>query len=92
MFPGTNYNQIMQSAVSSFPVTETISPPLKDIIEVLNHESMNLYAEHLLKELGRVFEDSGSTESGIKVVKKFLFRPESIYKGCSLRMAADSHL
>ncbi|MCU0473154.1 MAG: D-alanyl-D-alanine carboxypeptidase/D-alanyl-D-alanine-endopeptidase [Bacteroidales bacterium] len=54
------------------PVTETISPPLKDIIEVMNHESINLYAEHLLKELGKVFGNSGSTETGVKVVKQFL--------------------
>jgi D-alanyl-D-alanine carboxypeptidase/D-alanyl-D-alanine-endopeptidase (penicillin-binding protein 4) len=54
------------------PLTETVSPPLKEIIEVMNHESINLYAEHLLKELGKVFGESGSTESGIKVMRQFL--------------------
>lgn len=63
------------------PVSETVSPPLKEIIEVMNHESINLYAEHLLKELGRVFEDTGSTESGIKVVKKFLLQAGIDIKG-----------
>lgn len=53
-------------------VTETTSPPLKNIIEVLNHNSINLYAEHLTKELGKVFKNSGSTESGIEVIKEFL--------------------
>lgn len=66
--------RLMQTSVNEqvFPVTETISPQLKDIIEVLNHESMNLYAEHLVKELGKVFGGSGSTESGVKVVTQFL--------------------
>ena len=34
-------------------VSEIVSPPLSGIIEVLNHESVNLYAETLLKELGK---------------------------------------
>ncbi|MCX6256000.1 MAG: D-alanyl-D-alanine carboxypeptidase/D-alanyl-D-alanine-endopeptidase [Bacteroidia bacterium] len=54
------------------PVAETISPPLTDIIEVLNHESVNLYAEHLLKELGKKHKDNGSTTAGIEVIKDFL--------------------
>ena len=54
------------------PLTETISHPLVDIIEVLNHESVNLYAEHLVKELGKRFRKEGSTEAGVEVVKNFL--------------------
>lgn len=54
------------------PVTETISPPLKDIIEVLNHESVNLYAEHLIKELGKQYRHNGSTASGVEVINNFL--------------------
>ncbi len=54
------------------PLTEVISPPLKDIIRVLNHESVNLYAEHLLKELGKVFKNNGSAQSGIMVLNEFL--------------------
>ena len=53
-------------------ITETTSPPLKDIITVLNHESVNLYAEHLIKELGKRLENDGSTVSGTEVVRKFL--------------------
>jgi D-alanyl-D-alanine carboxypeptidase/D-alanyl-D-alanine-endopeptidase (penicillin-binding protein 4) len=54
------------------PVAVTTSPPLSDIIEVLNHESVNLYAEHLTKELGKKFLNSGSTAAGVNIVKKFL--------------------
>jgi D-alanyl-D-alanine carboxypeptidase/D-alanyl-D-alanine-endopeptidase (penicillin-binding protein 4) len=54
------------------PVAETISPHLTDIIEVLNHESVNLYAEHLVKELGKKYKNNGSTNTGIEVIKDFL--------------------
>ncbi len=48
------------------------SPALSEIIEVLNHESVNLYAEHLIKELGRTFNNQGTTEAGIEVIYRFL--------------------
>lgn len=54
------------------PVTETISPPLSEIIDTLNHESVNLFAEHLTKELGKKFKNSGSTAAGIEVITNFL--------------------
>ncbi len=54
------------------PITATISPPLADIIEVLNHESINLYSEHLIKELGKVYKNIGSTAAGIEVMLDFL--------------------
>jgi serine-type D-Ala-D-Ala carboxypeptidase/endopeptidase (penicillin-binding protein 4) len=55
-----------------FQLAEITSPRLSDIIKVLNHESVNLYAENLLKELGRKFRNNGSTASGIEVVMEFL--------------------
>jgi D-alanyl-D-alanine carboxypeptidase/D-alanyl-D-alanine-endopeptidase (penicillin-binding protein 4) len=54
------------------PLSELISPPLKEIIRVLNHKSVNLYAEHLVKELGLVFSNSGTTSKGIEVIYKYL--------------------
>ena len=59
-------------AEKSVPITETISPPLSDIIEVLNHESVNLFAEHLIKELGKKIKNVGSTASGAEVINEFL--------------------
>ena len=53
-------------------ITETNSPPLTDIIKVLNHESVNLFAEHLIKELGKKFKNNGSTSSGAEVIDEFL--------------------
>ncbi|MDX9947982.1 MAG: D-alanyl-D-alanine carboxypeptidase/D-alanyl-D-alanine-endopeptidase [Bacteroidales bacterium] len=51
---------------------EVESPPLVSVIEVLNHESVNLYAEHLLKEIGLQFKGKGTTRSGIQVLYSFL--------------------
>jgi len=53
-------------------ISEVVSPPLKEIIEVLNHESVNLYAEHLLKELGMVYKNRGTTVAGIDVLYNFM--------------------
>lgn len=53
-------------------ITLTDSPQLKDIITILNHESVNLYAEHLVKELGKLFRGSGSTPAGTDVIRQFL--------------------
>lgn len=59
----------------------TTSPPLSDIIRVLNHESVNLFAEHLVKELGKVYENKGSTASGIKTINRFLADSAGIRSG-----------
>jgi serine-type D-Ala-D-Ala carboxypeptidase/endopeptidase (penicillin-binding protein 4) len=59
-------------AAKVIPITETVSPPLSDIISVLNHESVNLFAEHLIKELGKKFKNNGSTASGAEVMYEFL--------------------
>lgn len=54
------------------PVISTVSPPLKEIIKVLNKNSVNLYSEHLLKELGKAYGNDGSAGSGIEVLYRFL--------------------
>ncbi len=59
------------SAGRLITISEIPSPPLSSVIEVLNHESVNLIAETLLKQLGKNFRDSGSTVSGIKVIRDY---------------------
>ncbi len=62
-----------QIPVTTFTtIAEIVSPPLTEILEILNHESVNLYAEHLVKELGKQFKGTGSTAAGIDVIKCFL--------------------
>ena len=59
--------RLMQSGITGAvaPIGDIVSPPLKDIVSAMNHESVNLYAEHLAKELGKTFRNSGSTEAGV---------------------------
>ena len=47
------------------------SPPLRDIIRVTNHESVNLFAEHLLKHLAFQKTGLGTTKDGCKFVVQF---------------------
>jgi len=49
----------------------TVSPPLIDLIRVTNHESVNLFAEHLLKHLAYLETGLGTTEEGIRIVTGF---------------------
>ncbi len=47
------------------------SPPLSEIIFRTNQESINLYAEALIKTMGLEKLGTGSREAGLKVVKSF---------------------
>ncbi|PLX12387.1 MAG: D-alanyl-D-alanine carboxypeptidase/D-alanyl-D-alanine-endopeptidase, partial [Marinilabiliales bacterium] len=47
------------------------SPPLKNIITQTNQKSINLYAEHLLNEVGRKVKNEASTVEGTKTIEKF---------------------
>lgn len=53
-------------------IMTTFSPPLRSIIEVMNHKSINLYAENLVKELGKKFMNDGSTDAGLKVIRRYI--------------------
>jgi D-alanyl-D-alanine carboxypeptidase/D-alanyl-D-alanine-endopeptidase (penicillin-binding protein 4) len=48
------------------------SPPLKDIIKVINKNSQNFFAEQLLKTIGLEKEGYGTTENGIEAVSNVL--------------------
>ncbi|WP_159519040.1 D-alanyl-D-alanine carboxypeptidase/D-alanyl-D-alanine endopeptidase [Sunxiuqinia indica] len=56
---------------STHLIAKTTSPPLLDIIRVTNHESVNLFAEHLLKYLAYMIHGQGSTKKGIDVITDF---------------------
>jgi D-alanyl-D-alanine carboxypeptidase/D-alanyl-D-alanine-endopeptidase (penicillin-binding protein 4) len=47
------------------------SPSLSEITEVLNHESVNLFAEHFLKQISVVKNGVGDREDAIELVKGF---------------------
>ena len=47
------------------------SPKLEDIIKVLNHESVNLFAEHLVLQIAAEKKGLGNREKGIEMIKEF---------------------
>lgn len=53
-------------------ITKTVSPPLKEIIYILNRKSVNLYAETVVKTLGKIVKGSGSYTAGLEVISDFL--------------------
>jgi PBP4 family serine-type D-alanyl-D-alanine carboxypeptidase len=54
------------------PTAISYSPPLREILTVINKQSHNLAAEMVLKKLGREFAGSGSTAAGVEVVRGVL--------------------
>jgi len=48
------------------------SPPLLDLLRIINKESNNFFAESILKTLGRVVKGEGSFSGGSRAVETFL--------------------
>lgn len=49
-----------------------LSPPLKELIVPLNKESLNLFAEHLLREIGRKSSGDPSLKAGLETLNQYL--------------------
>jgi D-alanyl-D-alanine carboxypeptidase/D-alanyl-D-alanine-endopeptidase (penicillin-binding protein 4) len=47
------------------------SPPLKDIVGITNRESNNLYAEHIINQIGLSIAGKEATENGVKAATDF---------------------
>ncbi|WP_028982181.1 D-alanyl-D-alanine carboxypeptidase/D-alanyl-D-alanine endopeptidase [Sporocytophaga myxococcoides] len=59
-------------AIAERKVVHTFtSSPLRDIIKETNVNSLNLYAESLLKMIGKKLYNEGSTKAGIKALQEF---------------------
>jgi len=65
----TKYEKVKNGSSNQLSVIQ--SPPLRDIIKVTNHESVNLFAEHFLKHLAFKENGLGTTEDGCKFVMQF---------------------
>jgi D-alanyl-D-alanine carboxypeptidase len=48
------------------------SPPVRDLLPVVNVQSHNLYAELLLHSMGRTVEGTGSFDEGARVLARYL--------------------
>ena len=61
-----------RSPARSFPLAAIVSPPLRDIVRVMDTESDNYTAELLLKQLGAVIARVGTGPAGAAVVMSVL--------------------
>lgn len=52
-------------------VCTLMSLPLSEIIREINHESVNLYSEHLVMQLALEKSGKGSMQEGLKVIEEF---------------------
>ena len=52
-------------------IAEKSSPQLRELIVPLNHESINLFAEHLLREIGRVRKGSTDLQESVNALNVF---------------------
>lgn len=52
-------------------VHTTVSPTIREIAHHTNQKSINLYAEHLLKKIGEIVYQEGSTTAGTLAITKF---------------------
>lgn len=59
-------------ASGGLPLAQDLSEPLADIVRFMGRESDNYTAEVLLKQLGALHADSGSTAAGSRVVRAAL--------------------
>ncbi|WP_232697254.1 D-alanyl-D-alanine carboxypeptidase/D-alanyl-D-alanine endopeptidase [Brevibacillus daliensis] len=54
------------------PIVTHYSKPMSSIVEELNKESDNYYAEALLKTMGATKKKEGSSQSGLQVVRSYM--------------------
>lgn len=47
------------------------SPTLAEIVKTVNHESINLFAEHLVRQIAAEKTGIGNREAGIEIIKEF---------------------
>jgi len=79
-----NKGKIIKKKINLFSTTDTskkvsvidsvLSQPLIDILRETNNESVNLYAEALLKTLGAYYYGEGSFDRGIHILKRYLYK------------------
>ncbi|MDR2910754.1 MAG: D-alanyl-D-alanine carboxypeptidase/D-alanyl-D-alanine-endopeptidase [Bacteroidales bacterium] len=63
-FKETNHDQFQVIYINE-------SPTLAEIIKVLNHESVNLFAEHIVKQIAAEKTGIGNRKNGIEIIKDY---------------------
>lgn len=59
-------------------LAEHRSAPILEILRVVNQESHNLYAESVVRTLGRIVDGDSSFEGGARVVQRFVVREAGV--------------
>jgi len=72
LLPASNGWEGSDPAASVHVLGVHLSPPLLDILRVVNKESNNFLAESVARTLGRLMVGDGSFEGGIEAVERFL--------------------
>lgn len=62
-------------------LAEHRSPPLRDLLEVVNNESHNLFAEVILRSVGATVVGDASFEGGVAAVRRFMTERVGIDEG-----------
>jgi D-alanyl-D-alanine carboxypeptidase/D-alanyl-D-alanine-endopeptidase (penicillin-binding protein 4) len=62
-------------------IADKMSPPLRDLIVPLNKESINLFAEHLLREIGIARKGSSSLDKSIEALNEFWIEKDIFQDG-----------
>jgi len=62
----------LKAALGGVELARRTSPPLFEILKIINKESQNLYAELVLREVGRVRRQVGSRQAGLEELGSFL--------------------
>jgi D-alanyl-D-alanine carboxypeptidase/D-alanyl-D-alanine-endopeptidase (penicillin-binding protein 4) len=57
---------------TGIPLARDVSVPLQDIVRFMGRESDNFVAETLVKQLGALYGDGGSTAAGTRVLRRAL--------------------
>ncbi len=63
--------RIVSAKVEFTSVLTIFSPPLEQIIREINHESVNLFAEHLVMQLAFEKTGKGSLQEGLNLIEGF---------------------
>jgi D-alanyl-D-alanine carboxypeptidase/D-alanyl-D-alanine-endopeptidase (penicillin-binding protein 4) len=63
--------KMAKAGTGAMIIFENNSPPLSDIVKVLNHKSVNLIAECLVKQVAFEKNGVGSTAAGVKIISDF---------------------
>ncbi len=69
--PATTLRRSNLPAAARHHVHTTHSPTVQEIVQYVNIDSVNSYAEHLLKHLGLAMSRPGNNTAGAKALKKF---------------------